>query len=354
MSHSAKASTTLKGKKLDLVQEEKTTELIPNKKNMLAASASPQTQQARNKRSVVSPDRELVPSKKNKKKKSKNTLGSPPDDGPIIASLTEEYMKEMQNQLLEKQTVMNKDSKANFTNIIYKHRVTSKVTAPMNSLADFQITPTLKQKASLKASIDKYPVLKNQELVNKFMAVPMTNNQKGRIRQVLREIFKGTSETLLPDVINNRIQAILKSSPNLTDIDLRKIRILYNMLKKSTENKDYTLEMEIDSNENEKKPKKRKKGAKKVNDDIKKDSPIGSKRYVLFIGNLPLAVTKEQILDHFWDLRDSVKDVRLPKRDSSKKTAIAYIELMNEPSYEVISCMCIVYHVIRDINRVIF
>lgn len=64
----------------------------------------------------------------------------------------------------------------------------------------------------------------------------------GRIRQVLRDNLKGTADILLPDVIHNRIQSVLKSSTNLNDTDLRKIRILYNMLKTAVKAEKETLQ----------------------------------------------------------------------------------------------------------------
>lgn len=37
-------------------------------------------------------------------------------------------------------------------------------------------------------------------------------------------------------------------------------------------------------------------------------------------------------------LSNHIKDVRIPQQDENKKSAIAYLELANEPSYEV-SCI---------------
>ncbi|KAM3955969.1 uncharacterized protein ACR2FA_010080 [Aphomia sociella] len=190
---------------------------------------------------------------------------------------------------------------------------------------------------------DKYPVLKDEKLVERFLSVPMNNNQKGRFRQILRDKLKDTSDTLLPDVIYSMIQLILKSSTTLTDTDLRKIRILYNMLKTAVLNgvkgdKSIKVENKVlvkteplsveDRDENE-----------KVDvDKEKKEGPVkkvkGKKRYVLFIGNLPLDIDKEKIMEHFTELSEEIADVRIPKLNEDKKSAIAYIELKSEPSYE--------------------
>lgn len=40
-------------------------------------------------------------------------------------------------------------------------------------------------------------------------------------------------------------------------------------------------------------------------------------------------------MEHFSDLKDHIVDVRIPKVVEGKKSAIAYVELKNEPSYEV-------------------
>ncbi|CAG9136002.1 unnamed protein product [Plutella xylostella] len=210
--------------------------------------------------------------------------------------------------------------------------------------------------------LKKYPVLSDQALITKFSAVKVSNNQKGRIRQALRDSLKGISDASLPDILNNKIQMILKSSDDLTETDLRKIRILYNMLKTATtpktdasEQTEGDIETADDKEEKvgevkeEKKAKKQKKNKDKTNGDEnigedgdaakkddKKDVKVkGPKRYVVFIGNLPIDVEKEQILKHFSDLSDQITDLRMPKVIEGKKAAIAYLELKDEPSYEL-------------------
>ncbi|KAL0809672.1 hypothetical protein ABMA28_011191 [Loxostege sticticalis] len=195
---------------------------------------------------------------------------------------------------------------------------------------------------------EKYPILKNDELVQRFLNVPLTNNQKGRIRTVLRDNLKGTSDNLLPDVIHDRIQAVLKSSTDLTDTDLRKIRILYNMLKTAIKAEKSSLEKkEIEKNEAKKKPVKKEKEKEKKDDDKdkpeapkQKKEPLvkkirGQKRYVVFLGNLPMDIDKEKIMQHFSELSNHIVDVRIPKAKEDKKSAIAYVELKNEPTYEL-------------------
>ncbi|XP_046974839.1 nucleolin-like [Vanessa cardui] len=196
---------------------------------------------------------------------------------------------------------------------------------------------------------EKYPVLKNDDLVKKFLGVTMTNNQKGRIRQQLRDNLKGTSEVLLPEVIHNRIQGIVKDIITLTDAELRKIRILYNMLKTSVQTESTASKVE-----KKKKKKKNKKPKDKVKveadkteneatdnkavdkvekEEIKKTK--GPKRYVVFVGNLPLDIDREKLTHHFYEIREHIVDVRIPKPAEGKKSCIAYVELKNEPSYEL-------------------
>ncbi|XP_045526915.1 uncharacterized protein LOC123715714 [Pieris brassicae] len=191
----------------------------------------------------------------------------------------------------------------------------------------------------------QYPILNDSDLVKKFLAVPMTNNQKGRIRQMIRDSLKGTTENPVPDVIYGKMQSLIKSSKELTEAELRKIRILFNMLKTSLQHgieekkvkkekpkdktvtlskKDTTIERE-QLNENRDKSMTAKKEQK-----VK-----GPKRYVVFVGNLPVDIEKETILQHFADLADNIVDVRLPKQEEGKKSSIAYVELKDDHSYEL-------------------
>ncbi|XP_068621999.1 uncharacterized protein PF3D7_1120000-like [Battus philenor] len=200
----------------------------------------------------------------------------------------------------------------------------------------------------------QYPILKDEQLVRKLQSVPMTNNQKGRIRQVLRDSLKGTSEILAPEVIHNRIQAILKGSEKHTDSDLRKMRILYNMLKTALKTDVTKSEKDIDKDKSKKVLKKKKKV--KLITDLKEEKDIvtnpigegtkkqdnenvqkvkGPKRYVVFVGNLPLDIDKEKIKQHFSEIKDFIKDIRLPKQKEGKKSAIAYVEVENEMTYEL-------------------
>jgi hypothetical protein len=137
---------------------------------------------------------------------------------------------------------------------------------------------------------------------------------------VIRDNLKGTSDNLLPEVIHNRIQVILKSSDNLNDSDLRKIRILYNMLKTSVVNEKKDGEKKEKEKNSKKEKKKKVKKDGEVKADVmekpedkperkeekleKKEKPVkeqlvkkqkGKKRYVVFLGNLPLEVNKEMV-----------------------------------------------------------
>lgn len=127
---------------------------------------------------------------------------------------------------------------------------------------------------------------------------------------MIRDSLKGTSEVLLPEVIHNRIQAILKSSDVYTDSDLRKMRILYNMLKTAIKTKTMvkTKTDKVKSKKGEIKKKKEKVStdeAQKIDSlptegikNIAKESVQkvkGPKRYVVFVGNLPLDIDKEKV-----------------------------------------------------------
>nr|XP_049700602.1 uncharacterized protein LOC110373794 isoform X1 [Helicoverpa armigera] len=224
---------------------------------------------------------------------------------------------------------------------------------------------------------EKYPILNNKELIDRFLKVQMTNNQKvllnelmekdckqlfirmrgvgwipvkqqaeGRIRQAIRESLQGTSNVVVPEIIHNKIQSILKGSPNLTDSELRRIRILYNLLKTALKEKSLAApkakpEKVKKSVEEDTKPKKiedKEKDSVKKEKTEKREQLVkktkGPKRYVVFLGNLPLDVDKEKIINHFSEMNEHIIDIRIPKALEGKKNAIAYLELSNEPSYE--------------------
>ncbi|XP_048002076.1 RNA-binding protein 34-like [Leguminivora glycinivorella] len=185
--------------------------------------------------------------------------------------------------------------------------------------------------------LEKYPVLKDEELVKRFLAVSMTNNQKGRIRVTLRDSLKGTSDAMLPEVINTKMQAIL-NLPDPSDSDMRKLRILYNMLKTAVKGKKFVKKEPVKVKEVKKKENKEVK-EESAEDSKKEKKPEqkvkGPKRYVVFIGNLPLDISKEKIQEHFSDLSSQIVGVRIPKPLESKKSAIAYLELKDETSYEL-------------------
>lgn len=193
---------------------------------------------------------------------------------------------------------------------------------------------------------ERFPILKNQELINKFLKVPMTNNQKGRIRQAIRDSLQGTSNILVPEIIHNKIQSIVKGNSNLTDSELRRVRILYNLLKTSLKEKEKNVDVkqklkkekvEKVKKETEDSPKAKEKEGKKDKEEKKEQlekKVKGPKRYVVFLGNLPLDVDKDKIINHFSEMNEHIIDIRIPKPLPGKKNAIAYLELSNEPSYE--------------------
>ncbi|XP_063544675.1 RNA-binding protein 34-like [Cydia strobilella] len=188
--------------------------------------------------------------------------------------------------------------------------------------------------------LSKYPILKDKELVERFMAVSMSNNQKGRVRSTFRDRLKGTSDAMLADVIHTKMQAILKL-PEQTDSALRKLRILYNMLKTAVKGKKFIKKEPVKKIQEVKKIKENKdekedNGADESKKDKKQEQKVkGPKRYVVFIGNLPLDISKDKISEHFSDLSSQIVSVRIPKPLESKKSAIAYLELKDEISYEL-------------------
>ncbi|CAH2056375.1 unnamed protein product, partial [Iphiclides podalirius] len=208
------------------------------------------------------------------------------------------------------------------------------------------ITELVIKKSKSSEDTNKYPILDDKNFILKIHSVPLTNNQKGRIRQVLKDSLRGTSDFLLPDIIHNKIQTILKSSENFTDSDLRKMRILFNMLKTALQNKDLEIKPRKENGSKELQKKVKVKEGLNVKKEVnihlesnqkeKKDVPKkkGPKRYVVFVGNLPMDIDKEKIMQHFADFKNFIKDVRLPKQKKGK-SAIAYVELENETIYEL-------------------
>lgn len=148
-----------------------------------------------------------------------------------------------------------------------------------------------------------------------------------------RENFKGTSDSALPDIIHDKLKSLVKDTENISDGSLRKIRILYNMLKQTfqSESNDVT-EVTKKKNKN-KKPKtdpqngdaKENGGTSDVTKESKEKKPVGKKekedegtksdvkqenakktkgpkRYVVFVGNLPLDIDREKVgVDFFYD-----------------------------------------------------
>ncbi|CAB3241674.1 unnamed protein product [Arctia plantaginis] len=224
----------------------------------------------------------------------------------------------------------------------------------------------------------RYPILKNELLVQRFLKVPMTNNQKGRIRQAIKESLQGSSNAIVPDIVHGKIQAILKNNNVLTDSHLRRIRILYNLLTNALRGEKIIDEPPHRSSSTLKAPstikapstlkmtspkalrtsksppvletikeKPQRKLEKRTNESPDKEKPVekkkkdqlvkkvrGPKRYVVFLGNLPLDINKDKIMAHFSEMNEHIKSIRIPKPREEKKSAIAFMELTNEASYE--------------------
>ncbi|KAH9639516.1 hypothetical protein HF086_006489 [Spodoptera exigua] len=138
-----------------------------------------------------------------------------------------------------------------------------------------------------------------------------SKQEDGRIRQAIKASLQGTSNTIQPEIIHNKIQSILNESPNPTDSQLRRIRILYNLLKTSLEGKDKKVEFKPKVKVEKDKPEKKEKIKKETedsptekekegkNDKGEKKEQVakkvkGPKRYVVFLGNLPLDIDKDK------------------------------------------------------------
>lgn len=100
---------------------------------------------------------------------------------------------------------------------------------------------------------------------------------------------------------------------------------------------------EEDSEENDEIPDKKPKIGKKVqakvnqNNDTVSSLMKGKSRYVLFVGNLPFDVTQEDISQHFAKI-GKIRDVRIPlDKQTNKCRGFAYVELLDQTTYEVIS-----------------
>ena len=125
----------------------------------------------------------------------------------------------------------------------------------------------------------------------------------GRIRQAVKESLQGSSSVLDPEIIHNKIQSILTNSSHLTDAELRRIRILYNLLKTSLKEQKLASQASVLKPIKSDKPKKKVEGdhSPKVKEKVKKEKKDneqkvrGPKRYVVFLGNLPLDVDKAKV-----------------------------------------------------------
>lgn len=119
----------------------------------------------------------------------------------------------------------------------------------------------------------------------------------------------------MPKVLNNQLQKYLQNPDDtLSEGNLRKIRILFNMLKAAVQtnvndgkNKsngtNKTQNDKVDAvngkNVQDKKKEKTVSGEKVEEKETVKDvKKKGSKRYVVFVGNLPKDVNKEKVNMH--------------------------------------------------------
>ncbi|KAF9803992.1 hypothetical protein SFRURICE_019188 [Spodoptera frugiperda] len=209
-----------------------------------------------------------------------------------------------------------------------------------------------KSKTKFTASQQKNPKLDNSTIspVKPAKIVKIQTEavvMKAKKDEELPEILEAsTSNILVPEIIHNKIQSIVKGNSNLTDSELRRVRILYNLLKTSLKEKEKNVDVkqklkkekvEKVKKETEDSPKVKEKEGKKDKEEKKEQlekKVKGPKRYVVFLGNLPLDVDKDKIINHFSEMNEHIIDIRIPKPLPGKKNAIAYLELSNEPSYE--------------------
>jgi len=77
------------------------------------------------------------------------------------------------------------------------------------------------------------------------------------------------------------------------------------------------------------------KGDEKAATNAQKAKPKHPKKFILFIGNLPYDVTKEQVGEHFKTVKDGIKDIRLSTDAKTKKgKGFAFVELLNDTAYQ--------------------
>lgn len=58
------------------------------------------------------------------------------------------------------------------------------------------------------------------------------------------------------------------------------------------------------------------------------------KRFVVFVGNLPFTANREEIGEHFKKVGEIV-DIRIPMSQDNKPRGFAYVEVRDQPAYEV-------------------
>lgn len=281
------------------------------------------------------------------KKAKKNKLVEKPaevnENGTSKAKTKKMKFVETSNKEAVSESDMKKPKKSKKTKTKESgHNDNDEVVAKKAKISEVTVCQETVKRGLTEEMLAKYPVLKDKELVKRFMAASMTNNQKGRIRLTLRQRLRGTSDAMLPEVIHTQMQAILKL-PDPSDSDMRKLRILYNMLKTAVKGKKFVKRDPVKKTQEVKKIKENKEDENEENsseESSKKDKKPqqkvkGPKRYVVFIGNLPLDISEDKILEHFSDLSGQIVGVRIPKPLESKKSAIAYLEVKDEISYEL-------------------
>ncbi|KYM76782.1 hypothetical protein ALC53_12806 [Atta colombica] len=68
----------------------------------------------------------------------------------------------------------------------------------------------------------------------------------------------------------------------------------------------------------------------------KKKGEVNKKRYVLFVGNLPLNITEDEIKRHFLTKVGTIISIRIPTKSNKTPRGFAYVEMTNNIDFESI------------------
>jgi len=134
---------------------------------------------------------------------------------------------------------------------------------------------------------------------------------------------ESSDEEMIKEESTEGLQSPTNSAKKNKNKNKKKKLGLLAAKKENKENGENNEDNEIDQKEENTSPDEQK---------VKSKHP---KKFILFIGNLPYDVKKEQVREHFKSVKDGIKDIRLSTDEKTGKgRGFAFIELPDNTSYQ--------------------